>query len=231
MNSKQLTAIIKEKILNNEYGHMKLPTEDMLMDEYGVTRYCVRKAIQNLVNHGLIYQVQGSGMYIKEKRDDCLILSSTEGIVMSFPNKKVESKVLNLHIQEADDELAKEFKCEKGTPIYKLTRLRYLDGEPFCIEYSRYNKKIIPYLSNEIAEGSIYEYIRNDLGLSIGFADKIILCDKINHEQAELLNLEENDPGLFINDTVYLSNGTIFNASTVLYNYKLTKLFDVANLK
>ncbi len=231
MNSKQLTKIIKEKILNNGYENMKLPTEDMLMEEYSVTRYCVRKAIQNLVDHGLIYQVQGSGMYIKEKRDDCLVLSSTEGIFMGFPNRKVESKLLNLEIQAADEDLAKEFKCDIGTPIYKLTRLRYLDGQPFCIEYSNYNKKIIPYLNKEIAEGSIFEYTRKDLGLSIGFADKIISCDKIKKDQAEYLNLQENDPGLFINDTVYLTNGRIFNTSIVLYNYKLTKLFDVANLK
>lgn len=231
MNSKQLIAKIKEKILNNGYENKKLPTEDMLMEEFGVTRYSVRKAIQNLVDHGLIYQVQGSGMYIKERRDDCLVLSSTEGLVMGFSNKSVTSTLLSLKIVEADDVLANDFKCEKGTPIYRITRLRYLDGVPLCIEYSNYNKNIVTYLNKEIIEGSIYEYLRNDLQLNIGFADKIISSEKLNRKHADLLKLMENDPGLIINDTVYLTNGSIFNSSKVLYNYKITKLFDVANLK
>ncbi|SHF19371.1 GntR family transcriptional regulator, transcriptional regulator of bglA [Atopostipes suicloacalis DSM 15692] len=231
MNTKELTKELMEKISSNYYKDMKLPTEDMLMEEYGVTRYRVRKAIQNLVDIGSIYLVQGSGMYIKESHKDSIILSNTQGLVTDFPERKVESKLLNLEIQEADNSLAQEFKCKKSTPIYLLTRLRYLDGEPFSIEYSKYNKEIIPYLNKEIIESSVFNYVREDLGLTIGFADKVISSNKINKEQAHLLGLEENDPGLFINDTVYLANGSIFNISMVLYNYKRATLFDVANLK
>lgn len=231
MNAEELIKDLQKRIQLNEFENMKLPTEDVLMEEYGVTRYRIRKTIEELVNIGLIYQVQGSGMYVKEPQKDTLILSSTQGIVTNFPDKKVSSKVLDLKLEEADEVLATKFKCEVGTPIYFLTRLRYLNGKPFSIEYSQYNQEMVSYLDEEIAEGSLYSYIEDELNLSIGFADKVISADKINQQQADLLNLEENDPGLLITDTVYLANGNIFNISTVLYNYKLAKLFDVANLK
>ena len=104
-----------------------------------------------------------------------------------------------------------------------------MNNEKFAIEYSYFNKDIIPYLSEEIAKKSIYSYIIDDLKLSIGFADKIIYADKLKENEHVLLGLENNDPALVIENTVFLSNGTIFEISKVVHNYKNTKLLKLAN--
>ena len=67
--------------------------------------------------------------------------------------------------------------------------------------------------------------------LTIGFADKSIYCDKLNKEQAEILQLEEGDPSLIIDEVVFLGNGYIFDLSQVVYNYKNTKLLCQATFK
>lgn len=39
----------------------KLPTESELMQQFGVSRHTIRKAIGDLVSQGLLYSVQGGG--------------------------------------------------------------------------------------------------------------------------------------------------------------------------
>ena len=116
-----------------------------------------------------------------------------------------------------------------GKVIEGITTRVFIDNEPFAIEYTYFNKDIIPYLNKDITDKSIYSYILNDLKLNIGFADKIIYADKLNLEDAEILNLKKDDPALIIENTVFLTNGEIFEVSKVVHNYKNAKLLKSAN--
>ncbi|EEL86699.1 Transcriptional regulator, GntR family [Bacillus cereus AH1272] len=84
-------------------------------------------------------------------------------------------------------------------------------------------------MNEEIALSSVYSYFIEDLRLNIGFADKVISCEKINKENAQLLELNEDDPALLIENTVYLVNGTIFELSQSMFHYEKTKLLNRIN--
>ena len=96
----------------------------------------------------------------------------------------------------------------------------YIDDIPFAVEYTYYNKDIIPYLNEDIAKTSIFSFIINDLKLTIGFSEKYIFAKPLSKEDQELLNLEPGAFGLIIDDNVFLSNGKKFNYSKIWYNYK-----------
>ena len=118
--------------------------------------------------------------------------------------------------------------CEQGTPIYYIERLRIVDEVPYAVEYTYYNKNIIHYLNKEIVESSIYQYIKEDLKLTFGFADKYISARKLTERESELLKLQKDDPAIIIEDNVYLANGTLFNSSQITYNYQLAHFFMTA---
>ena len=228
---KQIVSELEADLLSGKYNEVKkLPREEDLIEKYQVSRTTIRKAIAMLVNKGYVYQVQGSGIFIREASlQDYVSLENLKGLTRDFPDKKIESKLINLMVIIADEDLAKQMKCDVGTDIYFLERLRYVNEEPFAVEYTYLNKNVIPYMSEEIAHRSIYSFIINDLKLSIGFADKIIYADKLDSESAQLLQLSENDPTLVIENTVFLTNGTVFEVSKVIHNYKNTKLLKLAN--
>ena len=228
---KQIVSELEADLLSGKYNEVKkLPREEDLIEKYQVSRTTIRKAIAMLVNKGYVYQVQGSGIFIREASlQDYVSLENLKGLTRDFPDKKIESKLINLMVINADEDLAKQMKCDVGTDNYFLERLRYVNEEPFAVEYTYLNKNVIPYMSEEIAHRSIYSFIINDLKLSIGFADKIIYADKLDSESAQLLQLSENDPTLVIENTVFLTNGTVFEVSKVIHNYKNTKLLKLAN--
>lgn len=228
---KNIADEIAKEIIDGKYNNTKkLPKEEELIGKYNVSRTTIRKSIGILVNKGYVYQVQGSGIFIREASlEDCLSLENLKGLTRDYPNKKIDSKIIEMKVISMDEELAMKMKCEVGTSAYFLKRLRIVNDKEFAIEYTYFNKDIIPYISEDIAKKSIYSYITDDLKLSIGFADKIIYADKLSEEDSKLFGLEKNDPALIIENTVFLNNGNVFEVSKAVHNYKNAKLLKLAN--
>jgi len=223
--------ILEKEIVDGKYNvNKKLPTEEDLMKKLNVSKNTIRKAIDVLVSKGYIYRVQGSGVFLREfSKLGCVDMKEMNGLTKTYPSDKLESKVLKFSLIEADEELAGKMKCEVNTKVYYVKRVRYLNGEPIEIEESYYNKDIVPYLNEEICTKSIYSYIIDDLKLKIGFADRVISCEKLNEEEAKLLNLNKDDPTLVLNNTVFLSSGIVFDVSLEKYDYTKMKIISLTS--
>lgn len=221
---------LQKRIINEEFKTTnKLPTEEKLIEEYQVSRNTIRSAIKILVNLGIIYPVQGSGMLVRApKRKGTVYLNSTLGVTMDNPGNNIENKLLKIEIIKADLQLANQMNCKISTPVYYLKRLRIVDGIPYALERTYYNKEIVPYLGKEIAEKSIFNYLKEDLKISFGFADKYLTAIKLSKNDSQLLGLNENDPAIMVNDNIHLSNGQLFNTSNIIYNYQTTNFYSVA---
>ncbi len=226
-----IVNILEKEILEGKYdSNKKLPTEEELITRLNVSKNTVRKAIDILVTKGYIYRVQGSGIFLRDfSREGCMDIREMNGLTKTYSNNKLKSKVLELSLIDADEELASKMRCNVNTKLYYVKRVRYLNGEPMEIEESYYNKEIIPYLNEEICSKSIFSYVINDLKLKIGFADRVISCEKLNEEEAKLLNLKKDDPTLIINNTVFLSSGIVFDVSLEKYNYSKMKIISLTS--
>ncbi|WP_338786901.1 GntR family transcriptional regulator [Metabacillus sp. FJAT-53654] len=230
---KEIADCLERDIRDGKFDTAKkLPTEEELINNFKVSRNTIRKAINQLVNLGLIYQVQGSGMFLREKSiTDYINLGSLRGLTKDLTSKIIETKILELHVVTAEEEIAKQLRCEVGANLYYIKRLRIVDKEPFSIEISYFKKDIVPYLNEDIASSSIYRYLIEDLKLNIGFADKVINCEKIGEANAELLLIKPLDPALIIENTVCLTNGTIFELSKSVFHYEKAKILNRINFK
>jgi GntR family transcriptional regulator, transcriptional regulator of bglA len=230
---KEIADILEREIRDGKYNQSKkLPTEDELIKTFEVSRNTIRKAVTQLVNRGYIYQVQGSGMFLREESGTDLIhLGSLRGLTKDLASKTIETKILSLQVIEADEGMANQLRCAVGTKLYYIKRLRIVDEEPFSIEISYFIKDIVPYLNEEIATSSIYSYLIEDLKLNIGFADKVINCEKVDEESAELLHLNPLDPVLIIENIVSLANGTLFELSKSIFHYQKAKIMNRINFR
>lgn len=216
---------MKEKILKKEYQD-KLPIEEILLQEFNVSRNTIRSAINLLVDQSVLYRVQGSGVYIRElERKDSINLSLIKSVSKEFDESQIKTEVLSYELIEADEKLAADFKLPVASPLYKFKRLRMRDNKPIMIEYSFYNKKVIPYLGKEILENSVFAYIENDLNKKIGFADRYVTAEKLTKEEADIFKLKVGDPTLVNNEKIFLANGELCSISKVLHHYELTEMY------
>ncbi|MTI95880.1 MAG: GntR family transcriptional regulator [Firmicutes bacterium] len=226
---KQISAAIEHDIKSGKYDATnKLPTEDDLIELHQVSRNTVRKAIDLLVKRGIIMPIQGSGMFLrKAPTEGCINLEEFRGLTASFSN--VKSEIIDFKLIDASEDLAEIMQCAPGTPLYFIERLRIIDGKKFVIEYSHFNKEIIPYLNREIISGSIYRYISEDLKKQIGYVDRIIEAAKLTEHDAKILDLSPGDPALVSINRAMLKSGVIFDYSIDIHNYKYTKFLKLSN--
>ena len=225
----EIVNALRDDIAQGRYNsERKLPTEEALMAFFGVSRNTIRKAVDVLVNSGCVYRVQGSGVFLRNINDEEFAASiNINGLTKNFSRDEIKSKILELTVISPDDNLINKLECTEETKIYYVKRVRYVNDEPIEIEESYYNKDIIPYLNKEICEGSIFNYIREDLKINIGFANRVLSCNKLGQKDAEIMRLSEGDPCLEIENVVALNNGKKFNYSRERYNYLKVKLFNI----
>ena len=220
---------IEERIHDHHYQD-KLPTEDELIEEYEVSRNTIRKAIEVLVRKGIIMPIQGSGLFIREiSVDGAINLETFRGLTVDFRGQAISSKLIDFKEIESDEKLSAIMKCELKTPLYYVKRVRIIDNVKWVIEYSYFNRRYVPYLNKEILEGSIYNYIKKGLNKQIGYVDRVIEASVLNKEDAELLDLNENDPALLSTNVSMLKSGEIFDYSVDIHNYKHSKFLKLSN--
>lgn len=214
---------------NLQQGH-KLPILETLIAQFGVSKSTITKSLDLLEKKGVVFQVRGSGIFVRRhKRKGYISLLSNQGFKNDLEDFQLTSKVIELKIVKPTQEILDNLNIAPGNDVYFVKRVRYINGETLCIEQSYFNKEIITYLNKEIVSESIFNYIREGLGLKIGFTDMFLQADKLDREEAELLGLEPGDPKFCVESVFHLTNGQPFDFSKVTYNYKQSYFFIQAN--
>lgn len=204
----------------------QLPNIEGLINQYQVSRTTIIKALNQLERHGVIYQIQGSGIFVRQpKKSGYLNFLESHGFSVDLNDLPGASQVFNVDIIEPDKKVKENLRCSDDEHVYYIKRLRYVDGEIYGFEQSYYRKKLVSYLNKEIAEHSIFSYVKDICNISIGFSDKYFKAIKLDAEIAEYLGLQAGDPALCVEEIFYTSAGEPFDFSKIIYHYDNAKFY------
>ena len=187
----------------------------------------MRKAIQLLIDEGLLYTRRGSGTYvrtnIKKNNKDVTQMNSVFGTSIQ-EGVEVTSKILRFEVRFPTDYEFETLKIKRTDPVYDIKRVRYVKEEARSIETSIMPLKYIKDLDEDILMGSIYNYIREELGYVISAAQRVIIASKANELDSEEFGIEVGDPILETNQVVFFDDGTPFDLSKTRYPYTSGKI-------
>lgn len=219
---------ITNAISNDEYKvGDKLPSVEQLKSQYQVSKSTIIKALGMLQKDGMIYQTQGSGIYVRNKNKSGYInLLKTKGFSDNLQGHQVTSKVLTFKSITPNDEVREHLRLtDEDTNVYYVERIRYLDHNPLCIETSYFNQSLVTHLDLASAERSIFDYLQSQLKINIGFSDIYFYIDFLSEQEAQHLNLNQNDPCMRHDLTFYTTKGIPFDYSNIVYHYKYANFF------
>ena len=201
-------AILNQSFISGDL----LPSENELVKTYNVSRETIRKALNLLLEKGYIQKVQGKGSIVLDiKRFDFPVSGLTSyKELQDAQNMNSQTIVVSNGLLPVSEELANHLNLSVGTPVLYLERLRKVHGEVVIIDKDYLVTSIIPSISNEAAEDSLYRYIEQTLGLSIGYAQKEITVDPITEEDKRLMDLQEDTHVVVVRSDVYLEDTTLF---------------------
>lgn len=224
---KQIIREIIDKINSNNMSQGdKLPSIEVLMKEYSVGKNTVLRALNELESAAFIYQVPGSGNYVrKTKRAGYINITDASGLRNTLQNFDLNSTMLDLKVIKPTKEVMTNLNIDEEEEVYYVKRLRAIEGRNLSIEESYYLKSVVPYLNQEIVEDSIFNYLFDHLNVKAGFTDHFLRIKKLNKENADLLNLQPGDPSILLESVYSLENGTAFDYSKTLYHYEESQFF------
>ena len=208
----QIYEDLKQKIEKKEIpSHTFLPSENELMTLYHSSRDTIRKSLSLLQQNGYIHTSKGKGSLVLDHEKIAFPvagLTSFKELSHTLPGD-VMTIVHCFEKIPVTTYLKKELYMQKGD-VYHIVRIRDIDGEKIILDIDYINAQVIPHLTKEIVQDSIYEYIENDLGLKVSFAKKEITVIQASDQEKELLDMDGFDLLVCVKSYTYLEDATLF---------------------
>jgi DNA-binding GntR family transcriptional regulator len=163
----------------------RLENEILLAQRYGLSRPTVRRAVQELVDKGLLVRKRGVGTQVIQPhvRRSVELTSLYEDLSRAGENPT--TVVLSLQRIPATVEAAAELDITEGDEVVELRRLRRSHGEPLALMTNYLPGRFRP-TPEELSERGLYQYLRGQ-GVNLRVAHQRIGARLARAEEARLL--------------------------------------------
>lgn len=197
----------------------KLLAEEDLAKQLNVSRGTVRKAIAVLIDQKLLVQIQGKGTYVENHKISYPfaqeLISFAESMELkgyTFKTKVLEKKVLH-----PSPFIQKKLDIDSFDFVLYLKRVRSINNEAAILLENWVSIKYCHGIEEEDFEGtSLFRAIEKSTNSKITYGIRNFSARTVNNEQAELLNLEVNDPVLYLDQTTFGQKEVLLEYSQVL---------------
>lgn len=203
----QLKEIIIENIENNVWkSGDKIPSEHQFQEEYHVSRNTAKKAIEDLVQNGILYRTQGTGTFVsKPKIEQSLSGFYSFSKVMKEKGLNPRDIILDLNIERSSKKIAKALQITNGEEVIVLKRLRLANEEPIILETSYLTKKLIHNVKamEKVGETPLYDILANEYHIVVTTATETFEPVLIRDYESELLKVAVGTPALLLERIAY----------------------------
>lgn len=161
-------------------GMTKLPAENIISENLGVSRVTVRRALDELEREGLVLRIHGRGTFINPEAANIQVnLMPGEEFTKLIQNcgYKASYKIADIKKCIADQETAKRLQLEEGDEVYQIEKVYYADGKPAIISIDKFSADLVngELTSEELMEDSTFDILKSHAGI-------VIVRDKITIE-------------------------------------------------
>ena len=186
-----------------------LPSEARLAAEHGVSIGTVRKAIDTLVDGGMLVRRQGRGTFVASHTPDRLFhffhVVAREAPAGS-PRELPSTRLLSFRQARAAQAVAAALAIAPGARVLQVENLLHLRGRPVLLDEIAVSAALFPRLDRarfERREGTIYGLYESDYGIDVVRSTERLSAVACPARVARRLALEAGDPVLRIRRVAY----------------------------
>lgn len=203
----QVAQKIESAIMDGQLpAGSRLENEVALGDRLGLSRPTVRRAIQELVDKGLLVRRRGIGTQVVHGQvtRGVELTSLFEDLTRS--GKKPSTEMLEIKEVKADTKMAEILAVAVGSPILYVKRLRLADNVPVSILENWLPADFVDLDHDAMIEHGLYQLLRSR-GVNIRVAKQRIGARKSTTLESELLEIDKNSAVLTMDRTAYDNSG------------------------
>jgi DNA-binding GntR family transcriptional regulator len=198
----------------------RLDNEIDLAAALGVSRPTMRRAIEQLVDAGLLVRKRGVGTQVVHTRVRRQVELSSLFDDLSAAGQRPHTEVLDNSVGPAAADVAAALGIRPGDPVVSLQRLRYAGGEPLALMHNAIPAALIDLDEQQLARRGLYALLR-EAGVSLHVAHQTIGARAASTAEAKLLSERRNAPLLTMSRLTYDDRGRAVEFANHLYRASL----------
>jgi len=184
----------------------RLDNEISLAEKFGLSRPTMRRAIQELVDKGLLVRKRGVGTQVVHGQVTRPVELTSLFDDLASHHQMPTTTVLANEVVTATDEMAVMLSVPAASPVLHLRRLRYAHGEPLAIMENFLPGDLIGLGEMDLAARGLYQLMRAK-GVNIRVAKQRIGARTGTPEECTLLGEKRGSPVLTMERAAHDDSG------------------------
>jgi len=184
----------------------RLDNEISLAEQFGLSRPTMRRAIQELVDKGLLVRKRGVGTQVVHGQVTRPVELTSLFDDLTHHHQTPTTQVLINEIIEAPDDVGAMLSIAHGSPVLHLRRLRFAHGEPLAIMENYLPEDLIPIGEADLSTRGLYQLMRSR-GVNIRVAKQRIGARTGTPEECTLLGERKGSPVLTMERAAHDDSG------------------------
>jgi GntR family transcriptional regulator len=230
---RQIELALRERLATALPGE-RLPSDDELCREFGVSRMTARNAMRRLAEDGHVQRIPGRGTFAvaapSHRHADRLMAFSQE---MTRLGRAPSSRLLERDIRPSTPDQAAALGLRPTEPVVLVRRLRLADGQPIALETAVLVSRTADVaLAADLEHGSLHEALAAS-GLHLRRGNATITAEAAVPEDVRLLGVVRGSPLLVERRVISDAAGRPVEATESRYpgdRYALDVRFEVEDL-
>ncbi len=209
--SHRIFLLLKDAILSGRLpAGSKLPGENKLAEQHGVSRVTVRRAMEALRETGMVDRKPGLGTVVLEQPLDATVM--TASVSNLLPNMVKMSQASRVRLLEfcyvtPPEPVRESLGLRDGERVQRSTRVRMADDKPFSYLVTHVPEYIaLHYNEADLASMPLFALLERS-GVLVDHASQTISATLASHDVASALDVSVGSPLIALTRVVYDQEG------------------------
>lgn len=203
----QVEQRIEEAILDGRLpAGARLENEVSLGQRLNLSRPTIRRAIQDLVDKGLLVRRRGIGTQVVHGRVTRGLELTSLFDDLSTTGQKPSTRLLSRSIETASDIVAERLGVPSGSPVLHIRRVRIADGVPVAVLENWLPEAFTDITETDLSTTGLYDLLRSR-GVSIRVAKQKIGARACSTSDAQLLDIDRGSALLTMERAAFDNSG------------------------
>jgi DNA-binding GntR family transcriptional regulator len=196
----QLINILRRQISQGHYrSGDRLPSESQLCKSYQVSPMTVRRAINALIEQGVVRTVQGRGTFVSPLRLS-KVTFGLDGLRALFnEGEATQVKIIEASILKADEKVSEKLRTPPGSRVILIRRLISKHAEPWIYhrEYLVYDPRR-PVVEGEMEVASLGGLFSGGMTADMKWGTFSVQATILSEEEARIMGLAPGRPAFHL---------------------------------